>query len=73
MSDEARQELVERTARNLSEHFESVVILATGTGSDGCTRMHTGNAGNFYASLGAAQEFCDKNAARVHNHVRKTE
>lgn len=53
-SDEDQQKLVNSTAAQLAEHFDSVLIIATRKAPT-CTERFTGKAGNYFASFGAAK------------------
>lgn len=56
--------MLEQFARQSSEHFEAVQILATFTenGSSHCLKI---GAGNWYARLGMAREFLNSDQAQT--------
>lgn len=63
------QEMVDRHARELGEHFDAVHILCSHTDSDGTAHVSRG-CGNWFARQGMAHEFigldrADEVATRV--------
>lgn len=64
------QRIIEECGVRLSEQCESVLILATCKNGD-MTERYAHNAGNVYASLGAAREYIVVNDARVYAHAIK--
>lgn len=56
-SPEEDNALLDSHAAQLSEHFESVQIIATRRRPGGITRLAARGGGNFYASLGAVREW----------------
>lgn len=56
-------EIVEAHIRDLREHFEVVLIVASLELEDGGTRMVSRGAGNWYARRGMAEAFLRRDAA----------
>lgn len=59
MTDEELGKIVDDAAFKLGEHFDAVQILASNSDSEGTYGKMRG-VGNFYARLGMAREFIDK-------------
>lgn len=58
-----RHNLVEAAVSGLQEHFDSVVVIATGHGIGDLTYYFSASRGNIYANLAAVQKYADKTAA----------
>lgn len=65
-----KQRLIECALNTLREHFDAVVILSTWTDADGTALISRGS-GNYYARLGMAKEFIDKDQAQTGAHEIK--
>lgn len=57
MTDDQKNEVLERHVRELAEIFDSVQILASTLNSDTTTSCHKRGSGNWYARQGMAHEF----------------
>lgn len=69
MSESAASDLVDKFAEELSEHCDSVIILATvhdGAGMDGGsgTRVICKRRGNYYATKGVITEWLEEERNR---------
>lgn len=61
MTAEQLSKIVEDAASALGEHFEAVQILVSNSDSEGTGGVSRG-VGNFYARLGMAHEFIEKDS-----------
>lgn len=55
-----RHNLLEAAVSQVSEHFDSVVIIATAHGSKENTHFFTTGRGNLYANVAAAEKYAYK-------------
>lgn len=53
---DALQEMLQKSANDLGEHFESVIIIATNSYDENYVR-HKASSGSIYANYGAAREW----------------
>ena len=58
------KKIIDDAAAKLSEHFDSVLILASWEEPDSTHRVQSGT-GNFYARIGMATEFLQEDKARI--------
>ena len=72
MSQEEEAKILERHAAQLSEHFESVRIIAT-TQRDGTTSLFSSGAGNFYAQTGSVREWLARQDEHTLENVRQAQ
>lgn len=57
--------LVDRHASELGEHFDSVQVLVSNSGSEGTENIYSG-VGNWFARQGMAHDFITKDSANTH-------
>lgn len=65
MTREQAQELIEKHAAQLSEHFSSIQIVGTVLLPDGGTGWHAAGMGDWYARKAACQEFVERDQAQT--------
>ena len=70
--EEDDAKILYRHTAQLSEHFESVRIIAT-TQRDGVTHMFSEGAGNFYAQTGSARAWIARQDEHLLEHVRQAQ
>lgn len=75
MSKDDLEKLTEKHAVQLSEHFESVIILGTRLVGDGerYTEMVFKSRGNWYAHKGMMEEWLTRADERTRKEVREDE
>lgn len=56
---------VDKALRVLGEHFDSLQVVGTFVDDEGMTHCLTRGVGNFYARVGAVQEFLERDAAQT--------
>lgn len=66
MTNEEAEQLLQRTAEQLGEHFDAVQILASKPRDGGGTACFKSGAGNWYARQGMAHEFVEEAKAQDH-------
>ena len=73
MSQDADESLVEKTARELGEHFDTVQIFCTrhDSGSEGGTIHVTKGVGNYFARYGQCREWLVKEEEETRVRARK--
>ena len=59
LSCQERDALLQAAADRLSEHFDTVQIIATSMLDKGATQMNARGAGNMYARLASARTFVE--------------
>jgi hypothetical protein len=64
MTREESEEILERVAAQLSEHFDAVQILASWN-EEGMSKYASRGGGNWYARQGMAHEFITQDQAQV--------
>lgn len=65
MTPEEANSFLERTISNLSEHFDSVQIVATRLRPDGQTEWHGRGSGNWFSRKAACMEFVERDQAQT--------
>jgi hypothetical protein len=65
-----KERLVECALNTLREHCDAVVILVSWTDADGTALVSRG-CGNYYARVGMAKEFIDRDLASTSAHEIK--
>ena len=56
---------VDKALRALGEHFDALSVIGTFVDDDGQTHCLSRGVGNWYARVGACQEFLDKDQAQM--------
>jgi hypothetical protein len=69
-SDE-HQEMLQKAASQLGEHFESVIIIATNTYNGDEFVRHKASAGSIYANYGAVREWMMAYEEKIKAHEHK--
>lgn len=67
------ENVLEKTASEITEHFDVVQIMASRVEDDGNTTTIFMGKGNWHARVGMAQEFDEVQKARVFQHVAREE
>lgn len=69
MTEEQAQAVLDNHAKDLGEYFEHVLIIACNREGEIVSRLH-GGAGNYYAWIGMAHEFLEREKALIHANVQ---
>jgi hypothetical protein len=56
---------VDKALRTLMEHFDSLQFVGTYVDDDGMTHLLTQGRGNWFARMGAAREFIERDQAQT--------
>lgn len=67
MTKAEAQEIVAQQSSHLMEYFEHIQIMVTWE-ENGETRAYYYGKGNWYARMGLAHEFIEKDKAQIHHH-----
>lgn len=70
LTDEEADDILKRHVNMLAEHFDSVIVLATGITEEGFTSLKVSRHGNYYAQRGMTMEWLAREDEKTREDVR---